>query len=109
MCPSRASTSGSRPASRRAWAPTTRPRTREQMAQRVTAVAKIAQRERGKKPRLGAARYLAQTNRPRREPGFGARPLALEGFLFPATYQFVAKTTSAQLVADQLEAFRRNW
>ena len=66
-------------------------------------------RERGKKPRLGAARYLAQTNRPRREPGFGARPLALEGFLFPATYQFVAKTTSAQLVADQLEAFRRNW
>src|SRR5204863_8818116 len=37
------------------------------------------------------------------------RPLALEGFLFPATYQFVAKTTSAQLVADQLDAFRRNW
>jgi UPF0755 protein len=83
--------------------------TREQMAQRVTAVAKIAQGERGKKPRLSAARYLAQTAQPRREPGFGSRPLALEGFLFPATYQFVVKTTSAQLVANQLEAFRRNW
>ena len=83
--------------------------TREQMAQRVTAVAKIAERERGKKPRLGAARYLAQTARLRREPGFGTRPLALEGFLFPATYQFVAKTTAAQLVTSQLEAFRRNW
>jgi uncharacterized YceG family protein len=83
--------------------------TREQMAHRVTAVAKIAQHERGKKPRLSATRYLAQTARPRREPGFGSRPLALEGFLFPATYQFVVKTTSAQLVANQLEAFRRNW
>ena len=83
--------------------------TREQMAQRVTAVAKIAERERGKKPRLSSARYLAQTSQPRREPGFGTRPLALEGFLFPATYQFVARTTSAQLVADQLRAFRRNW
>jgi uncharacterized YceG family protein len=83
--------------------------TRDQMAQRVTAVAKIAEGERGKKPRLSGARYLAQTSRPRREPGFGTRPLALEGFLFPATYQFVARTTSAQLVADQLEAFRRNF
>jgi UPF0755 protein len=83
--------------------------TREQMAQRVSAVAKIAHHERGKKPRLSSARYLAQTTRPRREPGFGSRPLALEGFLFPATYQFVARTTSAQLVANQLEAFRRNW
>jgi UPF0755 protein len=82
---------------------------RMQMAQRVTAVAKIAERERGKKPRLSAARYLAQTARLRRQPGFGTRPLALEGFLFPATYQFVAKTTSAQLVANQLDAFRRSW
>ena len=83
--------------------------TREQMAERVAAVAKIAKHERGKKPRLSSARYLARTANPRREPGFGSRPLALEGFLFPATYQFVVRTTSARLVADQLEAFRRNW
>jgi len=83
--------------------------TRDQMAHRVAAVAKIAENERGKKPRLTGVRYLKQTAPPRREPGFGTRPLALEGFLFPATYQFVARTTSAQLVANQLEAFRRNF
>ena len=83
--------------------------TRDQMAQRVTAVAKIADNERGKKPRLSGARYLKQTARPRHQPGFGTRPRALEGFLFPATYQFVVRTTSAQLVASQLEAFRRNF
>jgi UPF0755 protein len=83
--------------------------TREQMAQRVSAVAKIAEREGGKKPRLNAARYVSQTAPPRRQPGFGNKPLALEGFLFPATYQFVERTTSAQLVSNQLEAFRRNF
>jgi UPF0755 protein len=83
--------------------------TRQQMAERVGAVARIAERERGRRPRLSASRYLADTRRPRREPGFGARRLPLEGFLFPATYDFTARTTSAQLVAQQLEAFRRNW
>jgi UPF0755 protein len=83
--------------------------TRRQMAQRVSAVARIAEHERGKKPRLSAALYLSQTARPRRVPGFGTSPLALEGFLFPATYQFVVRTTSAQLVARQLQAFRSNW
>ncbi len=83
--------------------------TREDMAKRVTAVAKIAEEERGKKPRLNAVRYLARSAQPRREPGFGSKPLALEGFLFPATYQFVVRTTSAELVEKQLEAFQRNW
>jgi UPF0755 protein len=40
-------------------------------------------------------------------PGFGRHPL--EGFLFPATYQFTARTTARRLVANQLSAFRRNW
>ena len=83
--------------------------TREQMAERVAAVARLAERKRGRRPRLSAARYLAATRRPRREPGFGTRRLPLEGFLFPATYQFLVRTTSAQLVAQQLLAFRRNW
>ncbi len=83
--------------------------TREQMAERVGAVAGIALRERGRKVRLASRAYLAATRRPRREPGFGRRRLPLEGFLFPATYQFTARTTSAQLAAAQLEAFRRNW
>jgi UPF0755 protein len=83
--------------------------TRVQMAARVAAVARIAQQERGKRPKLAAAQYLAATRRPRRESGFGTRRFPLEGFLFPATYQFTAQTSSAQLVAAQLEAFRRNW
>jgi uncharacterized YceG family protein len=83
--------------------------TREDMAKRVTAVAKIAEEEGGKKPRLNAVRYLARSAQPRREPGFGSKALALEGFLFPATYQFVVRTTSAELVEKQLEAFQRNW
>jgi UPF0755 protein len=83
--------------------------TREQMAARVSAVARIAERERGRRPTLSGGRYLAVTRRPRREPAFGTRRLPLEGFLFPATYEFTVRTTSARLVAAQLEAFRRNW
>jgi len=81
--------------------------TRAQMAQRVAAVAKIAQKERGRKPKLNAATYLAATRRPRFIPGFGKHPL--EGFLFPATYDFTGRTTSAQLAKRQLQAFQRNW
>ena len=83
--------------------------TRKQMAARVTAVAGIARRERGKRVRIKAGTYLAATARLRREAGFGNRALPLEGFLFPATYDFTVRTTSAQLVAAQLQAFRRNW
>jgi UPF0755 protein len=83
--------------------------TRKQMAARVTAVAGIARRERGKRVRLASGTYLAATARRRREAGFGSRALPLEGFLFPATYDFTVRTTSPQLVAAQLQAFRRNW
>jgi UPF0755 protein len=81
--------------------------TRAQMAQRVGVVAKIAQRERGHKPKLASETYLAATTRPRFIPGFGRHPL--EGFLFPATYDFTRRTTSAQLASRQLQAFQRNW
>jgi uncharacterized YceG family protein len=80
--------------------------TREQMATRVAAVAQIAQREQGKTPKLTQAGYRAATSRPRRVPGFGRKPLPLEGFLFPATYDFTARTTGAQLAAQQLQVFR---
>jgi UPF0755 protein len=83
--------------------------TREEMGGRVETVAKIAQNERGKTPKLTRTAYLAATSRPRREPGFGSKRLPLEGFLFPATYDFTVRTTGARLVAQQLEAFRRDW
>jgi UPF0755 protein len=81
--------------------------TRLDMAERVKSVAQIAARERGRKPRLTEQAYLAATAGKRFVSGFGRRPL--EGFLFPATYQFTARTTAAQLEGAQLRAFGKNW
>jgi UPF0755 protein len=81
---------------------------RVQMAQRVQVVAEIAQRERGTRPRLSSKTYLAASG-PRVIPGFGTKRRKLEGFLFPATYDFLDATTSAQLVRAQLQAFQQNW
>jgi UPF0755 protein len=81
--------------------------TRADMADRVREVAKIARQERAKTPRLNERAYLAASARPRFIPGFGRHQL--EGFLFPATYQFTARTTSPQLVNNQVAAFLRNW
>jgi peptidoglycan lytic transglycosylase G len=83
--------------------------TRADMAQRVEAVAKIATRKAHRKVRLAKAPYLA-ASRPRVIGGaFGAKKRSLEGFLFPATYDFLRPTTSAQLVRMQLDAFQANW
>ncbi len=83
--------------------------TRAQMAARVAAVDQDRRAERGKVPRLTERAYLAATRRKRLQPGFGNRRYPLEGFLFPATYDFTGKTTGAQLETAQLKAFRRNW
>ena len=82
--------------------------TRAQMAARVQAVAKIAQHERHVRPKLSAKTYLA-ASAPRRIPGFGPKKFPLEGFLFPSTYFFDRKTTSAALVRAQLAAFQNNF
>jgi uncharacterized YceG family protein len=83
--------------------------TRTDMAGRVAAVAKIAQRERHARPRLSQPTYLAATRNPRVPPCFHTRVHTIEGFLFPATYEFFRQTTSAQLVGEQLDAFCENW
>ncbi len=83
--------------------------TRADMAQRVSAVALIAKRKRGAPVRLSRVTYLAATRR-LVVPCFTPRVRTkVEGFLFPATYDFLAKTTSAQLVRDQVQAFCRSW
>ena len=82
---------------------------RVQMAVRVKVVAKIAVRERHKPVRLNEPAYLAAA-RNRVIPCFGrTRRVNLEGFLFPATYDFLRQTTSKQPVAAQIQAFCRNW
>jgi UPF0755 protein len=85
--------------------------TRKEMAQQITAVDKIAQRKRHVKPILSAKQYLiatASSALPGRFAGDHKRR-NLEGFLFPATYDFTKRSTSAELVKDQLDAFQLNW
>jgi uncharacterized YceG family protein len=83
--------------------------TRAQMAARLSAVAKIAERESHRKVKVSGNAYSAATAKPRTFPGFGSKKLRLEGFLFPDTYDFDRKSTSAQLVQNQLAEFTSNW
>jgi uncharacterized YceG family protein len=86
--------------------------TREQMAAKITANARAARKECGFRSRLSESRYLTLTNGssfvPRQFLTQG-RPPHLEGFLFPATYEFTPRTTTRQMVNAQLAAFRKNW
>jgi UPF0755 protein len=83
--------------------------TRGQMAVRVRDVAKIAERKKGKPVAISETQYLAATKRAR-IPCFAPKSQRnLEGFLFPATYDFLTQTTSRQLVQEQLQAFCENW
>jgi uncharacterized YceG family protein len=83
--------------------------TRTQMAARVQAVAKIAEHESHRKVKLSGPSYAAATAKSRRFPGFGAKKLPYEGFLFPDTYDFDRTSTSAQLVSEQLAEFTSKW
>jgi UPF0755 protein len=83
--------------------------TRAQMAARVAAVAKIAAHKHGSPVALNSRQYLLATKRAR-IPCFTPKVQHnLEGFLFPATYDFLATTPSRLLVQDQLSAFCENW
>ena len=84
--------------------------TRKEMADRITAVNEIARNERDVETRLGPRAYLKLTRRGEIPTDFReAKPPHLEGFLFPATYSFTKKTTTRELVAMQLDAFRDAW
>ena len=86
--------------------------TREQMAERIGEVNKIAEEKRNVRPRLSPGRYLALTEGASRVPRpflAQGRPPHLEGFLFPATYEFTKRTTTRQLVNNQLAVFGKNW
>jgi UPF0755 protein len=85
--------------------------TRAQMAERITAVNEIARERRNVEPKLRAAQYERLTARSRLPGEFAGdnRARHLEGFLFPATYDFFAETTTKQLVNRQLVAFNKAW
>ena len=82
--------------------------TREEMAERIAAVNKIAKRKRKVTTRLVPRTYLRLTREIKPPRGFPSVP-HLEGFLFPATYEFTAATATRDLVAMQLEAFEKAW
>jgi peptidoglycan lytic transglycosylase G len=86
--------------------------TRADMAKRIGEVNQIAREKRNVRPRLSSQRYLALTEGSAKVPRAflrQGRPPNLEGFLFPATYEFTKRTTTRQLVNDQLAAFKENW
>jgi UPF0755 protein len=85
--------------------------TREEMAERVDAVRTIAIEKRGVTPRLTKAGYLAATAvaKPPAEFRRDWQKGAIEGFLFPATYDFTRLTTARRLADHQLSTFRRMW
>jgi UPF0755 protein len=83
--------------------------TRREMSDRVAAVAKIAERKRDAHVRLTKRAYMAATRQPHPPDCFRKKVRTLEGFLFPATYEFFPQTRSAQLARDQIDAFCANW
>jgi UPF0755 protein len=84
--------------------------TRKQMAQRIAEVNKIARRKRKITPKLSPRLYLRLTRRGGVPGDFESEEMRnLEGFLFPATYEFTEDTTSRTLVRKQLEAFAAAW
>jgi UPF0755 protein len=83
--------------------------TRREMAARVGAVAKIAESKRHVNVHLSKSSYLTATSTPRAPPCFHNKVRTLEGFLFPATYEFFPQSTSAGLASDQVAAFCDNW
>jgi len=83
--------------------------TRDQMVARVGEVRSIARERRKITPKLTPKGYRAATEAAKVPQAFRKDAQGIEGFLFPATYEFTAKTTAKKLVADQLEFFEENW
>jgi UPF0755 protein len=83
--------------------------TRKEMVQRVAEVRRIAKAKRNVTPKLSANAYAKATQAAKVPAAFRKDARGIEGFLFPATYEFTPKTTAAKLVADQIAFFEQNW
>ncbi|MEO5576030.1 MAG: endolytic transglycosylase MltG [Gaiellaceae bacterium] len=82
---------------------------RKEMVQRVAEVRQIAKTKRKVTPKLSGNAYAKASKAAKAPAEFRKDARGIEGFLFPATYEFTPRTTAAQLVADQLEFFAANW
>ena len=84
--------------------------TRKEMAQRVADVRPDRQDQAERDAEALRQRVRSRVEGPRRYRRHSDKHArGIEGFLFPATYEFTAKTTSKQLVDDQIEHFNDNW
>jgi UPF0755 protein len=82
-----------------------------QMADRVAEVRRIAIRKRGVTPRLTGAAYRAAAARALPPAPFRRylKRRSVEGFLFPALYEFEPRTSAEELISKQLAAFEARW
>jgi UPF0755 protein len=83
--------------------------TRKEMVTRVAEVRQIAKTKRKVTPKLSGDAYAVASKAAKVPPPFRKDARAIEGFLFPATYEFVPSTTARQLVDDQIGHFESNW
>ncbi len=82
-----------------------------QMADRVSEVRKIAIRTRNVTPKLTGPAYTTAAARARAPVAFRRhlKRRSVEGFLFPALYEFTKDTTAGELIDKQLDAFEERW
>jgi UPF0755 protein len=82
-----------------------------QMADQAAHVRRIAITKRTVTPRLSGAAYAAAAARAAPPPAFRRflKRRSVEGFLFPAGYEFLPSTPAAELVARQISTFRERW
>jgi len=83
--------------------------TRKEMVKRVAEVRQIAKTKRKVTPKLSGNAYAVASKAAKVPAPFRKHARGIEGFLFPATYEFTPKTTAKQLVEDQIDHFNGNW
>jgi UPF0755 protein len=83
--------------------------TRKDMVKRVAEVRQIAKTKRKVTPKLSGNAYAVASKAAKVPAPFRKHARGIEGFLFPATYEFTPKTTAKQLVEDQIDHFNDNW
>jgi UPF0755 protein len=82
-----------------------------QMADQAAHVRRIAIQKRGVTPLLSGQGYADAAARARPPRAFASylKRRSVEGFLFPAGYEFLPSSTPASLVARQIDTFERRW
>jgi UPF0755 protein len=82
-----------------------------QMADQAAHVRRIAIAKRKVTPRLTGSAYAAATKRASAPAQFRRhlKRRSVEGFLFPATYEFLPSWPAARLVSLQLDTFQARW